>query len=242
MAATLEITGLRKTFGGVVALAGVDVSVGGGDILGVVGPNGSGKTTLFNVVTGVHRPTAGKVVWQGEDITGRSPHEIARKGLARTFQQAMSFSDLPVRENVLIGYEHGRGRRRGGPRLWETVDAILAFVGLAEHKGRSAGALPFGGLRRLGIAIALATEPALLLLDEPAAGLNDRETAELAELILKLPGMGVGVCLIDHDMKLMASICRRLIVLDFGAKIAEGPPDRVLRDKKVVEVYLGNLA
>src|SRR5882757_7196235 len=104
MAATLEITGLRKTFGSVVALAGVDVSVGGGDILGIVGPNGSGKTTLFNVVTGVHRPTAGKVVWQGEDITGRSPHEIARKGLARTFQQAMSFSDLPVRENVLIGY------------------------------------------------------------------------------------------------------------------------------------------
>ena len=231
----LEISGLRKTFGGVVALDGVDLSIDPEEILGIVGPNGSGKTTLFNVVTGALKPTAGSVHWRGEDISGLPAHKIARKGLVRTFQQAMSFPALSVRENILIAHEHGAGADRKGMSTSE----ILRFVGLEGRENEIAGSMPFGNLRRLGLALALAARPILLLLDEPAAGLNDSETEQLAEIILQLPGRGIGVCLIDHDMNLIASICRRLVVLDFGTKIAEGPPGEVLNDKKVVEVYLG---
>lgn len=231
----LEISGLRKTFGGVVALDGVDLSIDPEEILGIVGPNGSGKTTLFNVVTGALKPTAGSVHWRGEDISGLPAHKIARKGLLRTFQQAMSFPALSVRENILIAHEHGAGADRKGMSTSE----ILRFVGLDGRENEIAGSMPFGNLRRLGLALALAARPILLLLDEPAAGLNDSETEQLAEIILQLPGRGIGICLIDHDMNLIASICRRLVVLDFGTKIAEGPPGEVLNDKKVVEVYLG---
>ena len=231
----LEISGLRKTFGGVVALDGVDLSIDPEEILGIVGPNGSGKTTLFNVVTGALKPTAGSVHWRGEDISGLPAHKIARKGLVRTFQQAMSFPALSVRENILIAHEHGAGADRKGMSTSE----ILRFVGLEGRENEIAGSMPFGNLRRLGLALALAARPILLLLDEPAAGLNDSETEQLAEIILQLPGRGIGICLIDHDMNLIASICRRLVVLDFGTKIAEGPPGEVLNDKKVVEVYLG---
>jgi branched-chain amino acid transport system ATP-binding protein len=231
----LEISGLRKTFGGVVALDGVDLSIDPDEILGIVGPNGSGKTTLFNVVTGALKPTAGSVHWRGEDISGLPAHTIARKGLVRTFQQAMSFPALSVRENILIAHEHGAIADRKGMSTSE----ILRFVGLDGRENEIAGSMPFGNLRRLGLALALAARPILLLLDEPAAGLNDSETEQLAEIILQLPGRGIGVCLIDHDMNLIASICRRLVVLDFGTKIAEGPPGEVLNDKKVVEVYLG---
>jgi branched-chain amino acid transport system ATP-binding protein len=231
----LEISGLRKTFGGVVALDGVDLSIDPDEILGIVGPNGSGKTTLFNVVTGALKPTAGSVHWRGEDISGLPAHTIARKGLVRTFQQAMSFPALSVRENILIAHEHGAIADRKGMSTSE----ILRFVGLDGRENEIAGSMPFGNLRRLGLALALAARPILLLLDEPAAGLNDSETEQLAEIIQQLPGRGIGVCLIDHDMNLIASICRRLVVLDFGTKIAEGPPGEVLNDKKVVEVYLG---
>jgi branched-chain amino acid transport system ATP-binding protein len=232
----LEISGLRKTFGGVIALDGVDLSIDPHEILGIVGPNGSGKTTLFNVVTGALKPTGGSVHWRGEDISGLPAHRIARKGLVRTFQQAMSFPALSVRENILIAHEHGAV---AADRKGMSTSEILRFVGLEGRENEIAGSMPFGNLRRLGLALALAARPILLLLDEPAAGLNDNETEQLAEIILQLPGRGIGVCLIDHDMNLIASICRRLVVLDFGTKIAEGPPDKVLNDKKVVEVYLG---
>ena len=232
----LEISGLRKTFGGVIALDGVDLSIDPDEILGIVGPNGSGKTTLFNVVTGALKPTGGSVHWRGEDISGLPAHRIARKGLVRTFQQAMSFPALSVRENILIAHEHGAV---AADRKGMSTSEILRFVGLEGRENEIAGSMPFGNLRRLGLALALAARPILLLLDEPAAGLNDNETEQLAEIILQLPDRGVGVCLIDHDMNLIASICRQLVVLDFGTKIAEGPPDKVLNDKKVVEVYLG---
>jgi branched-chain amino acid transport system ATP-binding protein len=196
----LEIRGLRKVFGGVVALDTVDLSAELDEILGIVGPNGSGKTTLFNVVTGVLKPTAGSVRWQGEEVAGNPAHEIARKGLVRTFQQAMSFQALSVGENVLIAHEHGAAAGRRGMAPQE----ILDFVGLAGREHETAGSMPFGNLRRLGLALALAARPALLLLDEPAAGLNDQETEQLARLIQELPGRGVGVCLIDHDMNLIA--------------------------------------
>lgn len=247
---SLEISGLRKAFGGVVALAGVDISIDAHRITGVIGPNGSGKTTLFNVVAGAIRPTAGRVTWRSVDITGRPSHQIARLGLIRTFQQAMSFPAMTVHDNVRIGYEHGR--RRSGPgdrsgssggdpggRRWASADEVLHFVGLHDSKRAEAGSLSFGNLRRLGLAVALAADPALLLLDEPAAGLSDSEGAALTELILKFPPAGIGVCVIDHDMALMGAICDRFIVLNFGTKIAEGSPDTVLHDPKVLDVYLG---
>ena len=237
--ATLEITGLQKKFGGVVALNGVDLSIDPTKITGIIGPNGSGKTTLFNVIVGAHKPSAGQVSWRGNDITGRSTARIARQGLVRTFQQAMSFSGLSVRENVTIAYEHGRPRGTAGTR-WNSPEEILDFVGLSGLGDQTAGSMPFGNLRRLGIAIALSTNPLLLLLDEPAAGLNQTEVAQLMELIVQLPKVGIGVCLIDHDMFLMSGLCERLTVLNFGTKIAEGPPPVVLNDSKVKEVYLGN--
>ncbi|MES0101115.1 ABC transporter ATP-binding protein [Mesorhizobium sp. M0019] len=238
MSPILEICGLSKQFGGVTALAGVDLSIAEGEILGVVGPNGSGKTTLFNVVTGVHKPSAGGVSFRGRDITGLAPHAISRAGIGYTFQQAMAFAGLSVLENVQIAGEHVRaGANANTP--WPTPQALLDFVGLTALAGEKAGVLPFGSLRLLGLALALATQPALLLLDEPAAGLNDRETTALVGLVRQLPGHGITVCVIDHDMKLMQMLCRRLAVLDFGSKIADGPTEVVLADPKVLEVYLG---
>ncbi|MDQ0469431.1 ABC transporter ATP-binding protein [Labrys wisconsinensis] len=231
----LEIRGLRKAFGGVVALDGVDLSAELGEILGIVGPNGSGKTTLFNVVAGALKPSGGRITWLGQEIAGLPAHRIARQGLVRTYQQAMSFPDLSVNENIKIASEHGAE----GVAPLMAPDDLLAFVGLAGRGDEIAGSMPFGNLRRLGIALALAARPKLLLLDEPAAGLNDSETSQLAEIITGLPGRGLGICLIDHDMNLIASICRRLVVLDFGTKIAEGTPAEVLNDRRVMEVYLG---
>jgi ABC-type branched-subunit amino acid transport system ATPase component len=238
MSAILAIRDLSKRFGGVTALAGVDLTIEEGEILGVVGPNGSGKTTLFNVVTGVHKPSGGSVLFRGQDITGLAPHAISRAGISYTFQQAMAFAGLGVLENVQIAGEHVRAGA-GTSNPWPTPQALLSFVGLSAVANERAGVLPFGSLRLLGLALALATRPSLLLLDEPAAGLNDRETTALVGLVRQLPGQGITVCVIDHDMKLMQMLCRRLAVLDFGSKIADGPTEAVLADPKVLEVYLG---
>jgi branched-chain amino acid transport system ATP-binding protein len=237
MNAILDIKGLKKQFGGLTALSGVDLSIEEGEILGIVGPNGSGKTTLFNVITGVYKPTEGKVRWRGRDITSLAAYEISGAGIGYTFQQAMAFPGLSVWENVQIACEHARRSNR--PYPWTTPAALLEFVGLSSLAGERAGVLPFGNLRLLGIALALATRPSLILLDEPAAGLNDKETTTLVGLVQQFPAHGISVCVIDHDMKLMQMLCRRLIVLDFGSKIADGPTEAVLADPKVLEVYLG---
>ena len=238
MTPVLDIGGLAKHFGGVTALAGIDLTIEEGEILGVVGPNGSGKTTLFNVVTGVHKPSAGNVRFRGRDITGLPPQRIARAGIGYTFQQAMAFAGLSVLENVQIACEHARPEATGD-NPWPTPAALLDFVGLRHLAAEKAGVLPFGSLRLLGVALALAIRPSLLLLDEPAAGLNDRETAALVDLVRQFPAHGITVCVIDHDMKLMQMLCRRLAVLDFGSKIADGPTKEVLDDPKVLDVYLG---
>ncbi len=239
--AILEIRGLRKWFGGVHALDGVDLEVYDGEILGIIGPNGSGKTTLFNVVAGVHRPTGGSVTWMGEDITGKSAESMAGRGIIRTFQQAMAFEDLTVRDNVGIACQH-RPRSVRGDQAYKGLnraEEIIEFVGLTEFSDEKATNLGFGNLRRLGVAIAIGGHPQLLMADEPAAGLNDNETADLSQLIGSIRERGVTVAVIDHDMNMMMNICDRLVVLDFGQKIAEGPPKEIRNDPKVLEVYLG---
>ena len=237
--ATLEIKGLRKTFGGVVALAGVDVTIRSEEILGIIGPNGSGKTTLFNTVCGVYRPNGGTIRWNGLDLAGKSAYAIGRLGLGRTFQQAMSFPALTARENVQIAIEHGSKRGDGAGPQWSSPEALLEFVGLEAFADEVAGSLPFGNLRRLGVAVALGGRPAQLLLDEPAAGLNEGENIQLTRLLRRAHELGVGICIIDHHVGLMAELCARLVVLHFGNKIADGPTQAVLNDPKVIEVYLG---
>jgi ABC-type branched-subunit amino acid transport system ATPase component len=237
--ATLEITGLRKKFGGIVALAGVDLTISDHEILGIIDPNRSGKSTLFNVVCGIQKPTAGRVLWDGRDITGRSPYEIARLGIGHTFQQAMAFPSLSVRENVQIALEHGCASHDRTHFRWASPDEILDFVGLNDLAKETANAMPFGNLRQLGIAIAVGGDPAQLLPDEPAAGLNETEAANLVQLIRRVHQMGVGVRIVDHHVDLIAELCERLAVLHFGNKIAEGPTKQVLQDARVVEIYLG---
>jgi ABC-type branched-subunit amino acid transport system ATPase component len=234
----LEVSGMRKQFGGVVALGGIDVTIRSDEILGIIGPNGSGKTTLFNTVCGVYRPDAGRVRWNGADITSRPAFKIGRLGIGRTFQQAMSFPSLSVRENIQIAMEHGSERGKA-TQPWSSPEELLGFVGLEEFAAESANSMPFGSLRRLGIAVALGGRPSQLLLDEPAAGLNEAESVELVQLFRRIYHLGIGVCVIDHHVGMMAELCRHLIVLHFGNKIADGPTEAVLRDAKVIEVYLG---
>ncbi len=237
----LEVRGLQKHFGGVHALDGVDMEIYDGEILGIIGPNGSGKTTLFNVIAGVHRPTSGAVTWLGQNITAQPAHSMAGRGIIRTFQQAMAFEDLTVRENVEVACEHRRHSAHDDEvyRGLANPEEIIEFVGLSEFAAEKATNLGFGNLRRLGVGIAIGGHPRLLMADEPAAGLNDNETAELSDLLESISARGVTVAVIDHDMNMMMEICQRLVVLDFGQKIAEGAPDEVRNDPRVLEVYLG---
>ena len=249
--ALLEVAALSKTFGGVRAVQEVSFGVEAGIVYSVIGPNGAGKTTLFNLITGVYTPSAGRIRFDGHDIAGAKPHALAARGLARTFQNLQVCLNMSALENVMVGAHLRLDRNlvkamlrwpalsRRDRTLREEAAELMRFVGLGAYVQARADAMPYGALKRLEIARALAVRPRLLFLDEPAAGLNPKETLEIDALVRKVADSGVTVVLVEHDMKMVMNLSDRILVLDYGRKLAEGTADEVRANPDVIAAYLG---
>ena len=251
MAALLEVQHISKHFGGLKATDDISMQVEQEEILGIIGPNGAGKTTFFNLITGTYRLTSGKILFDGKDVTNYTPEKMAKLGMARTFQNIKLFKFLSVLENVKVGFHiqtstgmvdsilHTKRYRNDEALANEKGMEILRRVGLTDQAALLAGNLPYGWQRRLEIARAMALSPKILLLDEPAAGMNPSETAELMGFIRTLRDDGITVVVIEHDMKFMMNLCDRIVVINYGKKLAEGTPAEVTRNEQVIEAYLG---
>lgn len=247
----IEVCDLDKSFGGLHAIDQLSFCVEAGQIYAVIGPNGAGKTTLFNLMTGLYIPDSGQILLEGENIVGLPPERLAQKGLCRTFQNLQICMNMTALENVMLGrHRHLQAGflpsllrlpslRRSERACRERAAALMDFVGCGNYLRTEASAMPYGALKRLEIARALASEPKVILLDEPAAGLNGAETAALEQLIADIAAQGVTVVLVEHDMKLVMSISQRLLVLDYGRKLAEGNPDEIRKNPDVIAAYLG---
>ncbi len=236
----LEVRGITKTFGGVHALEGVDLTVKEGEIAGLIGANGAGKTTLFSVITGFHAPTAGKVIFKGKDITGKKPYDICKIGLVRTFQVVRPFPRMTVLKNTAVGKLYGTERLRDRERAGREAYDILELVGLAHKANAPAAGLTMADRKRLEVARALAAGPDLLLLDEVLAGLTPAETSEAMKLVRDInQRLGVTIFMVEHVMKAVIGLCDRVTALHFGCKLAEGTPREIARNPEVIEAYLG---